>query len=122
MCDSVDDIGTDVSVEIKDEDSEFSVQAQFPDIVPIDVDTEPVRAALLYTNLSSSLESRLHVFFCILNLIARKGTIVHWKELDVCLTSLIMLLEEKGLDGAIECIKPAVERASSMAPRGDSDY
>jgi len=104
----------DIDVDVEDENGEFSAQVHFPDIVPVTAEMEemePERASRIYANLNRSMHTRFDVFCRLLNLIARTGTIDHWKELDICLTSLSMLLEEKGLDGAIECIKPAMERA-----------
>jgi len=100
----------DIDVDVEDENGEFSIQARFPDIVPVTDEMEPERASRIYDNLNRSMHTRFAVFCRLLNLIARTGSIDHWKELDICLTSLSMLLEEKGLDGAIECIKPAIER------------
>lgn len=117
-------VSQDIDVSVNDENGEFSVRAQFPDIVPVTeemTEMEPERAQKIYSNLNSSISTRVGVFFRVLNLIARTGTIDHWKELDVCVTSLIMLLEEKGLDGAIECIKPAIERATRVAAGSYTD-
>ena len=100
----------DIDVKVDDEKGEFSIQAQFPNIVPVTDEMEPERARRIYDNLDRSMHTRFALFCRLLNLIARTGSIDHWKELDVCLTSLSMLLEEKGLDGAIECIKPAIAR------------
>lgn len=118
-------IQQDIDVGIDEENGAFSVQARFPNIVPVTaemVETEPERVKRIYENLNSSMCTRFRVFCRLLNLIARTGTIDHWKELDVCFTSLAMLLEEKGLDGAIECLKPAIERATGVATGSDIDY
>lgn len=117
-------VSRDVNVHIDDVDGEYSVQAQFPDIVPVTEEMEksdPERAARIYRNLDNSMYTRFDVFCRVFNLIARTGTIDHWKELDVCFTSLVMLLEEKGLDGALECIKPAIERTTGVAAGSNID-
>lgn len=118
-------IPRDIDVDIDDENGEFSVDARFPNIVPVTeemVETEPERAKRIYENLNSSMHSRFDVFCRVLNLIARTGKIDHWKELDVCFTSLVMLLEEGGLDGAIECLKPAIERATGVERGSSTDH
>lgn len=114
----------DVDVHIVNEDGEYSVQAQFPDIVPVTEEmeeSEPERAARIYRNLDNSMYIRFDLFCRILNLVARTGTEAHWRELDVCFTSLVMLLEEKGLNGALECIKPAIERTTGVAAGSNID-
>lgn len=115
-------IPRDIDVDIDDENGEFSIKARFPDIVPVTAETESERAKRIYENLNSSMHSRFDVFCRVLNLIARTGKIDHWKELDVCFTSLVMLLEEKGLDGAIECLKPAIERATGVERGSSTDH
>lgn len=114
----------DIDVQITGDNAEFTIRAQFPDIVPVTEEMEemePERAKRIYENLNSSMHTRFDVFCRVLNLVARTGTIDHWKELDVCFTSLVMLLEEKGLDGAIECIRPAIQRATGVAAGSDTD-
>lgn len=114
----------DIDVHITGDNAEFSIRAQFPDIVPVTEEMEemePERAKRIYENLNSSMHTRFDVFCRVLNLVARTGTIDHWKELDVCFTSLVMLLEEKELDGAIECIRPAIQRVTGVAAGSDTD-
>lgn len=105
----------DVKVDIMGEDGEFFVEASFPKIVPVTEQMERQRAERLHQNVCSSMESRLRVFNNILNLVARKGNLTHWVELDVSLTALAVMLEEKGLDEALSCIKPTAERIASVA-------
>lgn len=117
-------VSRDIDVHIDNEDGEFSVQARFPDIVPVTremEEMEPERARRIYENLNSSMHTRFDMFCRVLNLVARTGTIDHWKEIDVCFTSLVMLLEEKGLDEAIECIKPAIDRVTGVAAGSDTN-
>lgn len=115
-------IPRDIDVDIEDENGEFSIKARFPDIVPVTEETEPERAKRIYENLNSSMHSRFDVFCRVLNMIARAEKIDYWKELDVGFTSLVMLLEEKGLDGAIECLKPAIERATGVERGSSTDH
>lgn len=115
-------IQRDIDVDIKDENGEFSIKARFSDIVPVTEETEQERAKRIYENLNSSMHSRIGVFCRVLNIIARAEKIDYWKELDVCFTSLVMLLEEKGLDGAIECLKPAIERATGVERGSSTDH
>lgn len=105
----------DVHLDIAGEDGEFSIKACFPGIVPVTEQTERSRAEHLHQNVCNSMSSRLHIFSNILNLVARKGDLVHWQELDVCLTALAALLEERGLDGALKCIEPATQRVARVA-------
>lgn len=117
-------VSRDIDVHIDNEDGEFSVQARFPNIVPVTremEEMEPERARRIYENLNNSMRTRFDVFCRVLNLVARTGTIVHWREIDVCFTSLVMLLEEKGLDEAIECIKPAIDRVTGVAAGSDTN-
>lgn len=106
----------DVKVDIAGDDGEFFIEASFPKIVPISAQMEPQRAVRLHQNVCNSMESRLRVFNNLLNLIARKGELPHWMELDVSLTALAVLLEERGLDGALSCIRPTSEGIASVAP------
>lgn len=105
----------DVRVEIEGEGGEFSIKASFPGLVPLTAQMGRPRAERLHQNVSNSMTSRLHIFNNLLNLIARKGKIEHWQELDVCLTALAVLLEKRGLDEALECIRPAAQGVASMA-------
>jgi len=105
----------DVKVAIEGKGGEFSIKASFPGLVPLTAQMERPRAERLHQNVSNSMTSRLHIFNNLLNLIARKGKIEHWQELDVCLTALAVLLEKSGLNEALECIRPAAQRVASVA-------
>lgn len=117
-------VSRDIDVNIVDDAGEWSVRARFPDIVPVTEEMEKVeleRAERIYGNVNLSMHLRFEIFCRILNLIARDDKIDYWRELDVCFHALVILLEEKGLNGALECIKPAIERITGVAAGSDID-
>lgn len=97
-------IDKDVTVEINEE--EFELQVTFRDIAPLTEDTSEELAQSILVNMSRVMSSRVTAYMRLLDLIARRGTDEHWRELDVCITTMAALLEETGLDGALERIIP----------------
>ena len=108
----------DAQISIRDDN--FDANMTFFDIVPVTDDTEAAYAVQLKANVERIMSSRTRVYMRLLNLIARRGTDAHWKELDVCLTTMAAILEETGLDGAIECLTQEITQSPSSSDESNS--
>jgi len=114
----------DVSITIDEQEADlgFAITAYFPNITPITERTSEEDAKKLHNNLSSSISTRLVAFTRLLDEVARKGTSLQpWQEIDGAITTLAVLLHQGGLDGALECIRPADEGVKSLEGRDDSN-
>ncbi len=100
----------------------FEIWGAFYDVVPINENTPEEQAQLLNDTVSQAISSRVEIFCKLLDLTARQSSVEPWQEIDVALTALATLLEGKGLHGALEAIRPQVERVANLARRnGSSD-
>ncbi len=95
-------VNKDVDIEISE--ATFTLKATFRNIAPLTDDSCEELETSVRANMSRVMGSRTAVFMRLLDLIARRGTETHWRELDVCMTTMAALLEEAGLDGALKSI------------------
>lgn len=103
------------------ESASFEIWGAFYHVVPINENTPEEQARLLNDTVSQAISSRVEIFCNLLDLTARQSSVEPWQEIDVALTALATLLEGKGLHGALEAIRPQVERVTSPTRRNDSD-
>lgn len=94
-------------------DGKFEVWGTFYDAVPVSEDMPTERAQDLNTKVAQAINTRLSIFTKLLDLALRQDKLQPWQEIDVALTALGTQLEWGGLRGALETIRPEVERANS---------
>lgn len=96
-------------------DVQFEIWGAFYGVVPVDESITRDRAQILNDKVSKAIGSRVDIFCRLLNLVLRQDSLQPWQEIDVALTALATLLEGTGLHGALEAIRPEVERVKSLA-------
>jgi hypothetical protein len=99
---------------------EFELKGSFYGVVPIDGDTPVNEAQTLNYKVTAAVQSRLRIFSQLLNLVLRQDSLKPWQEVDVALTSLATLLEGGGVVGALDVLRPEVEKVEGIAGRNDS--
>jgi len=103
-------------------DEKFEVWGAFYKVVPVDEDTPAERAQNLNERVSRAIGSRMSIFCQLLDLTLRQNSLRPWQEIDIALTALATLLEGSGLHGALEAIRPEVERVKGSAGGNGSGH